>query len=47
MLDSRVGTGHLDLVSARHDTHVGMLVLKALYILVVHPVKGRCIEGVQ
>ena len=45
-LNGRFGTGRFDLVAARYDTHLGMLVLKTQYIGIIHPVKGRRIEGV-
>ena len=45
-VDSRFGAGDLDLVSARHDAYVGVLVLETEDVGVIHTVEGRCIQGI-
>ena len=44
--DSGFGSGDLNLVTTRHDAHVGVLVFEAEDVVVIHSVKGRSIEGV-
>ena len=45
-LDGGIGAGDLDLVSARHDAYVGVLVLETEDVGVIHTVEGRCIQGI-